>query len=658
MLESRAGLSSATSDPGPREQLLAAGARAAAPLFFLALLLLVATGWQGAYAIRYWGPPAAFALVVLGAVQLGGGGMRLPGVWGRVAVAAIWTLAAWSMLSMLWAASAGDAWIGSARNLLYAALFTLPIVLNPGRRGLELLGAGLLVGIAVIALITLVRLLDGDQSTYLAGRLSFPVGYRNATACLFSIAFWPLIALTATRDRRRIMRGLALSGATLMLGLAFLTQSRGMVIGLALGGAVAILAGPDRLRRTWLALVAVAIVAATARLLLTPYDAYTGGDRLVSVSDIRSAAVGLVGASVLGFVVGALFAVFDRGLRAASPRAAYVRLAARVGLVAVAVALAVAALIAVGNPVSYASAKWNEFRDLNAATTSAATRLTTASGQRYDLWRVAVDEWAGQPVLGVGQGGYRWGYYQRRATDRNLDNAHSLVFEVGSNLGLVGLVAGVVFLVSLGGLLATRWRAIPPSVRRSASAFAAAGAVVIGQSLVDWMYLIPGIIGLGLLSLGLAAAHVARPATDDVGPARPLPIWARIATGVPPLLGAVVVVLLFLSDDYTSRARGDATTAPTHELSAARTAAALDPLAVTPLYLEASALESMGRRRQARQKLGDALELEPRNFITLGLIGDFDIRSGDRAGARHYYQRAAALNPLDTGLRQLAQSRK
>ena len=95
------------------------------------------------------------------------------------------------------------------------------------------------------------------------------------------------------------------------------------------------------------------------------------------------------------------------------------------------------------------------------------------------------------------------------------------------------------------------------------------------------------------------------------GPARPLPIWARIATGVPPLLGAVVVVLLFLSDDYTSRARGDATTAPTHELSAARTAATLDPLAVTPLYLEASALESMGRRRQARQKLGDALELEP-----------------------------------------------
>ena len=179
MLESRAGLSSATSDPGPREQLLAAGARAAAPLFFLALLLLVATGWQGAYAIRYWGPPAALALVVLGAVQLGGGGMRLPGVWGRVAVAAIWALAAWSMLSMLWAASAGDAWIGSARNLLYAALFTLPIVLNPERRGLELLGAGLLVGIAVIALITLVRLLAGDQSTYLVGRLSFPVGYQT-----------------------------------------------------------------------------------------------------------------------------------------------------------------------------------------------------------------------------------------------------------------------------------------------------------------------------------------------------------------------------------------------------------------------------------------------------------------------------------------------
>jgi Flp pilus assembly protein TadD len=82
----------------------------------------------------------------------------------------------------------------------------------------------------------------------------------------------------------------------------------------------------------------------------------------------------------------------------------------------------------------------------------------------------------------------------------------------------------------------------------------------------------------------------------------------------------------------------------------------LDPVAVTPLYLQASALESMTRRREAREKLEDALSLEPRNFVTLGLLGDFDVRSGDRAGARRYYQRAAALNPRDTGLRQLSLS--
>jgi Tfp pilus assembly protein PilF len=100
-----------------------------------------------------------------------------------------------------------------------------------------------------------------------------------------------------------------------------------------------------------------------------------------------------------------------------------------------------------------------------------------------------------------------------------------------------------------------------------------------------------------------------------------------------------------------------AATSPARQLSAAQTASSLNPWSVTPLYLEASALESQGKRSQALGKLMDALKLEPRNFVTLGLIGDYYVRGGHRRAARVYYRRALVLDPRDVGLQQLAASK-
>jgi hypothetical protein len=629
------------------------GLRPALPVVLLGLMLLVATGWQGAFAVRYWAPVAAFALLLLGVVQLSGGGVALRRPSLRVAVGAIWALAAWSLLSALWATSPGDAWEAGARYLLYAALFTVPIVLSPGRRGLAVLGAGLLVGIVVIALITLVRLLTGDDGMFLAGRLDAPVGYRNATACLFSLAFWPLIAVTATPGRSIALRGPAFGGAALMLGLAFVTQSRGMVIGLVAGGIVAVLAGPDRVRRAWLAILAAGAVAAFSSTLLTAYHAFAGGKGAASADDVRTVGLGLVVVLAIGLVVGVLWAVCDRALPDRAELG--VRWAARIGLAAVVVVGIAGALVAMGNPASYASSKWDEFRDLNRSTTGGSTRLTATSGQRYDLWRVAVKEWERHPIAGVGNGSYRFGYYELRATDRNLDNAHSLGFDLLAELGLVGVLLALAFAGGLVWRLAAGWRRAPLNVRRGVTALAAAGAVVIGQGMVDWMYLIPGITGLGLFALGLAAALLST-AGEPGGASRPLGWPARLATGIPLVVAAVAVGCLFLSDAYVNKARSVAEASPAQQLDAARTAAALDPLAVTPLYLQASALESVGRRDSARAKLKDALDLEPRNFVTLGLLGDLEVRAGRRAAARRYYARALALDPRDVGLRELART--
>jgi tetratricopeptide (TPR) repeat protein len=273
---------------------------------------------------------------------------------------------------------------------------------------------------------------------------------------------------------------------------------------------------------------------------------------------------------------------------------------------------------------------------------------------------VAVKEFDSAPVGGVGEGNYEFGYYQDRRTDRNLSDPHSLPFRLLAETGIVGLLLFTGVIVALAVGVARSARESPPSDRRIIAGLAAGGAVVIGQSLTDWLWLIPTVTGLGLLSLALAA--VPRGRAED----RPAPLqlsWFRdrerliARLGIAALFAAVAVsvVFLFLSDLYIREARDEQGKSAAKQLSAARTAADLNPVSVIPLYLQASALEAEGQRSHARDVLQDALSKEPDNFVTLALLGDLQVRDGRFADAARYYAKASDLNPRDTGLQQLAQ---
>ena len=102
------------------------------------------------------------------------------------------------------------------------------------------------------------------------------------------------------------------------------------------------------------------------------------------------------------------------------------------------------------------------------------------------------------------------------------------------------------------------------------------------------------------------------------------------------------------------KARAADSGSASERLETARTAERLNPFSLAPRYLQAGALEELDRVGAARAELRDALELEPRNFATLGLLGDLELRAGNAPEARFLYRRALALNPLDTGLRELS----
>ncbi len=406
------------------------------------------------------------------------------------------------MLSMVWAKSSGNAFEAGDRMILYAAIATLPFAFPVSRRSLAAAGWSISIGIGAVAVYVLIRLLIDGFPLFLAGRLNGPVNYRNATALLFALPFWPLVVAAATRTYRRGLRAAAFAVATLCLGLAFLTQSRGILLGLAVGACVALTLGPDRVRRAWVAGLSLAGVAAAAPVLLRPYHAFTA-DKLVTTHDIAVAAQALTILTVVAFGVGLLIALFDQGLRANSPQMRHVSQAARIGLAVVAVVAVIGALAAIGNPVTYARKKWDQFTSLTANSNPSSTRLlsvggsaTTSGGSRSRSSRAHRSSESAPTTTSSATTSHR-------KTNRNLDDPHSLVFALLAENGVVGVVLFLAFLGGMAAVIRRGWPTMRESERRHVIGPAAAGAVLLGQSAVDWIWLIPGLTAVGIFALSV-----------------------------------------------------------------------------------------------------------------------------------------------------------
>jgi O-antigen ligase len=573
-----------------------------------------------------------------------------------IALFALIALAAWAGLSALWSPAPEVAITDGLRIAVYALSFGLGIwlaILLGSRSSLSMVPlavAGAAGGIAVLAV-----LLTGDHpGSYLEddATLVYPLGYRNANAAFFAVAFFPALGLAADRGLDWRARAVALGAATLCLEMALLSQSRGSIPATAVALIVYVVAAPVRVRALcWLALAvlpALGLLPAMTDL----YGAANEGDvqSVVGVLDeMRSAGTAAGAMALLAVVLGGLAILVERRLPDRSPGATRVgNRAVLVALAATAAALAVGFVVKVGDPVGWVGDRVDEFTaggQPNLSQQSSRFGINLQSN-RSDVWRVALDDGLEDPLLGDGGGGFHYSYTRQRDTvQQTAHDAHSIELEVLSELGVPGLL---LLLTVLGGAAAgaLRARRLGPQSAALAAIALSTGAYWLTHTSVDWFWAYPAIAAPVLALLGSGCAAALR--TPEPRPARGARRWL--------IAGAVVVALstvpFFLSERYVNGAYAEWRSDLTRAYQDLDRAAALTPFSDTPLLAEGAIADAAGDRERAISAFREAARERPEEWASHYLLAKL-YKQDEPELARKELEKARALNPLSEEIRVL-----
>ena len=461
-----------------------------------------------------WLPGGLFALGLL-AVEILARPAILDGVprSTSVAIALFAAFTAWTFLSIAWADVRGIAWEGANRTLLYAVVYTL-VAIWPWRASVAaaILGA-FSVSVAVVgaAAVLLTVRSDSPLSAFVGGLFSEPVGYHNANAALFLVAFWPALMLASRREVPPLARGLFLATAGLLLPLAVLPQSRGSLIAFPLTLLVFLAIAPNRARCL---LTLVPIVVSTLLALGPLLDVYGPDGEREAVRALEEARNIVAPMVVALFVVGLVAGLVERRVQIPP---AFARVAGRVLGAAAVVGCVVGILVVLPpHPVGRAADAWQEFKAGHRPDTGSSHFTSGFGSNRYDFWRVGLEEFARSPLHGIGADNFAAPYVRDRRSDEEPLYPHSVEVQVLSQTGLVGVALFLGFLVS-AVLAAARARHLDPFGRAVAVAGVTPFVYWLGHGSVDWLWELPGLGAPALAGLALAAGLARLPPPEAPG---------------------------------------------------------------------------------------------------------------------------------------------
>jgi O-antigen ligase/polysaccharide polymerase Wzy-like membrane protein len=451
---------------------------------------------------RAWAGLGAWILVVVGIVVSPHALPRGRNAW--LALGGLGLLAAWTLLSILWAPVAGSAYHAGQLAVLYVgALLAAAVLLRsvPALRAVEpALAAGTLI---VIGYAISERLLPGvlhfSHSISAQGRLEQPLTYWNAMGELAALGF-VICARLAGDVSRSIRLRAAAAAATAPLGLGlYLSFSRGALFACGAGLVALVVLVPWREQ-----LVAILVSIAAAVLASVAAAPFSGVTTLLGSQSKRETqgAITLVLLVVIAIAAGG--SLWRLARRERSTRLPLPRAAPLIALGAICIGLALAIVV---------GAKERSSRPLSAG----ASRYVTLQSNRYAYWRVAMRAFEAQPLRGVGAGGWAVYWLRYRPIDEFAQDAHSLPLQTLAELGLVGLALLAVFLAGLALTAREAHRAAPMLAAGPIAGF----TVWIAHSPLDWDWQMPAVtlvamvLAGALLSLAREDPDVVRPATAE-----------------------------------------------------------------------------------------------------------------------------------------------
>ena len=611
------------------------------PGLLLVAVLLVLASSGGGFAATSWYPAALFLLALLVVVVVSDRAALAEVARSNVVVFAfIGALAGWSLLSILWAGAKDDAWDGGNRVVMYLIVFALAGLFpsTPSRSAVILgtfsLGVTVLTGAAFV--------FGNPGSTFTNGRLAEPIGYASATAALCLMAIWPAVSLAIAREASFVIRGLMLGAAAALIQFAVLTESRGAVVALPFATLLYIVLVPNRAR----ALLALGLLAIVGYLTWDPLTAVFAGvraDDSTALSNARGVVV-LTFAAV--FAIGALVAVADRRI---SVSAVWSRRWSRAFQVAVLVALLAGAgawIARGGDPLDRAGSAWQDFKS-GYPDSFGDSRLTGELGtNRYDFWRVGLQLFRDEPLLGAGADNFSLAYVASRRADEEPNYPHSIAIEVLSQTGIVGAALFVAGLIA-ASIAFVRKRGSLDRFGRAIAASSMTGFVYwLVHGSVDWFWELPVLGAAAFMYLGLALATSPDAELDGYSDYRPAG-WAR-ALG---LVACVAVALSFLFPWLSARAINEALAVWRTDPAAAQLrleqARELNPLTDRADEIAGAIASRTGDVATMRRSFQRALERNPDNWYSHLELGIAYALAGDKDSALAELETAEELNPRD-----------
>ncbi len=620
----------------------------------MALFVVWATD-QAGYPLTHWAPGGLIVLALLAIAALIVP-LRLAEVPLPVRIAALCLAAytALSFLSILWAGVPGDAWEGADRTLLYLLVFVLFAAWPQRGASAALVLVAWTLAMIGLAAFTALHVAGGDIAALLPdGRLLYPTGYPNANAAQWLMAFWPALLMARSERLWWGLRGVLAGGAVLLACVALLSQSRGSLYATPVMLALVFALLPGRLRTFALLAPVAGAIGAVAPAVLRVGDRVNSGHGARAA--LHSATVEVFAAALLVGIVVAGAAALESA-RPLSPASA-ARLRRGVGAVAVLTLVAILAggWVAAGNPLRRLEHGWQSFKGGYATTNHSGSRLTSGLGSnRYDFYRVALDEFAAHPLVGIGADNYAQQYLRHGRSLETPHYPHSVELRTLTETGLAGALLA---LAGLGAALIAGARAMSSSdpLGRAVAAAALAGfAYWAVHGSVDWFWEFAGLGAPAFALLGLSCALAPRRAVASAGlearageGARRLALAAAALVAMAFAAAAASLAAPWLSERQVQSAAHEWPTAPASAYARLNDAARLNPLSDEPYLVAGSIALRFGDLIGADREFGLALGRVPDDAYAMLERGAIASTTGHGRTALALLERAAQLNPRD-----------